>query len=82
MCERMDLHEPGGSAGDRCPAHLSGSTRGPAFVLQWGRTMKNYKVPTWALVLNHNTNPWLRHEQGAVGGGIFRSRSTDGEQGQ
>lgn len=64
------------------PACLSGSTGGPAFVLQWGHTMKNCEVLRRALVLRHSTNPWLRHEQGGVAGGIFWSRSTGGEQGQ
>lgn len=53
------------------PVHLSGSTGGPAFVLQWGHTMKNCEVLRRALVLRHNTNPWLRYEHEAVAGGIF-----------
>lgn len=50
MCEGMDLLELRGSAGDRCPAHLSGSTGAPAFLLQWGHTMKNYEVLRRAVV--------------------------------
>lgn len=50
MCEGMDLLELRGSAEDKCPAHLGGSTGAPAFVLQCGHTMKNYEVLRRALV--------------------------------